>query len=522
MGDFSRSPSEMLAASQQQGYLGLHIEQGVPVLDRDLNLLHDLLAARISSAFARHIGDGLPAGADGFAVKALEAPENIGNFSITAGQDGQPGTCLVAGMEVTIRTATTYLRQRPAPVALSTPTPPQPNPRRDLVYLDVSVTEVNAAADHDLANPRDVGMQTSVRLKLDWTVRVAEGRPIPQPEAGHSFYPLAELRRPHGTDTIDDSMITDLRQHRLTVSDLEQRLTVLEAVLLRPTFAQPPEPQIVPRRGAIGSKVMLSGTNFGNGSMTVFFRDKKAEIADRPSAHKLQVLIPPGLTPAGTDTDVRVTVSNQIGSTTSTETFKVVAAPAFGERGRQLEPPRLAPGDRLTINGFNLTAPNLRVVFVTSPNETPADQVVERTSTKIVVEVPAGTLPDNQLATTIPVILRSGDREVRSDDMLRIERRDVEPAFGDPEFNPSTARVGQTIRLTGRNFQFAPRVSFDYINRGTVRAPNATTAPNGIDVQVPPPAGGGGLGLGIAATITVETDAGSVTSTRQIVVTGSA
>ncbi|MGE5697827.1 MAG: IPT/TIG domain-containing protein [Candidatus Sericytochromatia bacterium] len=517
MGDFSRPPSKMLADSQQQGYLGLYIEQGVPVLDRDLNLLYDLLAARISSTFARHIGDGVPAGADGFAVKALDAPENKQNFAIAAGQDGKPGTCLVAGMEVTIRAATTYTGQTPTPDALSTPAAPQPNPRPDTVYLDVSVTEIDSAVDHELANPDDVGMQTSVRLKLDWTVRVAEGAGMPQPQTGHSFYPLAELRRPHGTDTIDSSMITDLRQQRLTVSDLEQRLSLLEAVLLRPTFAQPPEPQIVPRRGGINSKVMLSGNNFGNGSMTVLFGDgKPAEIVDKPSANKLQVLVPPGLTPAGTDIDVRITVRNQIGSTTSTETFKVLATPAFGRRGTQFTPAQVAPGDRLTINGFNLTAANLKVVFASTPNETPADNVLERTSTKIVVEVPGGTIPDNEVATNLQVILRSGDREVRSDDMLRVERKDAAPIFDDQQFSPLSANVGQQVRLSGRNFNFSPRVSFNY-SRGTVAATNLTAvAPNSISVTVPAPPDP--VDAQNPATITVETKGGSVTSARQLIV----
>ena len=46
MSDFSKSPQEVLRDSQDKGYTGIHIEQGVPILDRDLNLMHDLLAYR--------------------------------------------------------------------------------------------------------------------------------------------------------------------------------------------------------------------------------------------------------------------------------------------------------------------------------------------------------------------------------------------------------------------------------------------------------------------------------------------
>ena len=517
MGDFSRAPEKMLQSSQDNDYVGLHIEQGVPVLDRDLNLLHDLLSASMRSMFARHIGDGLPAGADGFAIKELPAPQNVQDFRIDAGQDGSAGTCLVAGMEITIRAATTYTGQMPTPAALTTPTAAQPDPRRDLVYLDVSVTEIDAAVDHELSNPLDIGMQTSVRLKLDWTVRVAEGEPVPKPPNGHKFYSIAELRRPRGVETIDRSMITDLRQRRLTVSDLEQRLAVMEAVLLQPSFAKPPEPQIVPRRGNINSRVTLSGNNFGNGSMTVVFgKDIRADVVEKPSGNKLVVLVPPGLTPAGTDTDVRITVKNQIGTTTSSETFKVLAAPAFDRRGAQFTPPQLAPGERLTINGFNLTAPNLKVAFATAPNETPADNILERTPTKLVVEVPAGTIPEIEVATTIQVVLHAGDREVRSDDVLRIERKDAAPSFDDQQFSSASANVGQTVRLTGRNFNFAPRVIFNY-TRGAVAATNIS-AVSAASLSVTVPAPPDPVDAQNPATITVETKGGTVTSTRQLFV----
>ena len=52
MSDYSTSPQDVLLANQQKGYVGLHIEQGVPLLDRDLNLLHDLISATMRSLIA--------------------------------------------------------------------------------------------------------------------------------------------------------------------------------------------------------------------------------------------------------------------------------------------------------------------------------------------------------------------------------------------------------------------------------------------------------------------------------------
>ena len=104
MSDFSRAPLEVLQASLQKGYVGLHVEQGVPILDRDLNLQHDLLAATARSLFGRYVGDGLAAAADGFAVTALPSGQSGQDFRIAAA-DGGPGSFLVGGIEVTIPTA---------------------------------------------------------------------------------------------------------------------------------------------------------------------------------------------------------------------------------------------------------------------------------------------------------------------------------------------------------------------------------------------------------------------------------
>ena len=57
MADFSQSPLDLLLTNQQKGYVGIHIEQGVPILDRDLNLLHDLVAATVRAVITRYIGN---------------------------------------------------------------------------------------------------------------------------------------------------------------------------------------------------------------------------------------------------------------------------------------------------------------------------------------------------------------------------------------------------------------------------------------------------------------------------------
>ncbi|MFE5689578.1 hypothetical protein, partial [Streptomyces sp. NPDC056512] len=113
MGDYSKSPQELLQSSRKQGYVGIHVEQGVPILDRDLNLLQDLLASTMRDILTRYIGNGTAQGDDGFAIEALPAQDgkNRHDFLITTGTAAK-GTCLVGGIEVRIEEAITYGSQQ--------------------------------------------------------------------------------------------------------------------------------------------------------------------------------------------------------------------------------------------------------------------------------------------------------------------------------------------------------------------------------------------------------------------------
>src|SRR4051794_25637708 len=130
MPDFSMSPLDVLVASQKRGYVGLHIEQGVPLLDRDLNLLQDLIGATMRSVITRYIGNGVPAGADGFSIQALSGIKAIQDFLIAAG--GSPGTFLAGGIEVSIPADMTY-KDQPGLPPLTTPGA-GPDLRTDIVY----------------------------------------------------------------------------------------------------------------------------------------------------------------------------------------------------------------------------------------------------------------------------------------------------------------------------------------------------------------------------------------------------
>jgi hypothetical protein len=511
--DYSQSPQDLLLANQQRGYVGIHIEQGVPVLDRDLNLLHDLVVATVRSVITRYIGNGAPAGADGFAVQALPAGQNSEDFQVAAADSG-PGTALVGGIEVTIPAAITYTSQPGVP-PLTTPTSAG---RTDIVYLDVSLTEVDGTVDTDLTNSQDVGVETSVRLKPGFVVRVAEGGPVPAPPAGHVFYPLAQLVRPVGQDTITATMITDLRQRRLTVADIEGRLSLVEEILLLPAFVVPPAPQFVPKSGVINQAITLNGTNFSVGTAKVIFGNEPARIVGAPSGNQIVARVPGGLTPAGTPVQVNVTVTNAGGAVVSNDIFTVEPAPAFADPGGQFSPVHGTPGTQVTINGFNFNVGGLQVQFVPpgGAGAVTATVIGTPTATQIVAQVPAGLVPAGSTSADVQIAVTTTAGSVVSDDTFRAELSIPAPVFVTPpapQFTPKIGSGGQTITLNGQNFNFAPvSVKFDTVTAIIVGAPSATQ----IAAQVPV----GMTGTPKQIKITVTTAGGSVTSTDNFTVTG--
>jgi len=380
MSDYSKSPLNFLLANQQKGYVGLHIEQGVPLLDRDLNLLHDLITATVRSVVTRHIGNGIATGADGFAIQAMPAGQQSQDFRIAAAAAG-PGTCLVGGIEVVIPAGgTTYKAQAGLP-ALTTPSAAQPDPRVDIAYLDVFLDEVDGTADPELNNSFDVGMQTSVRIKPGWVVRVAEGIPPPTAPAGHVFYPLAQLQRPRGSDTIDQRMITDLRQTRLTVSEMAQRLALLEQLLLKPEFA-PPGSQFSRPFGGPGASIILFGSHLDLGTVSVRFGMTVATIVGSPTPSQITVTVP-----SASPGPVKITVQTGGGSVTSHDDFLVLPPPPdFAASPHQFNPTKgPATTTNVTLFGSNFNFGPVSVRF----GATVAVIVGTPTATQIVATVPA-------------------------------------------------------------------------------------------------------------------------------------
>jgi hypothetical protein len=209
MGNFSRNTFDPL-----KNYVAVRLQQGVPVLDADWNELSDVSRQELYDAFNLAFTDGIQPGGFDFEVGFRPEPND---FNILA------GAALIQGRPVRVRNNLRYSTQpwtdpqRAARdgVAVIPPltTPPGPPegapPRIDIVYLDVWDREVGSTEDANLINPA-IGVETSVRLKREAAVRVAEGTTeLPTAPAGHVFMPLALLRRPRNQAQITN--IEDIR-----------------------------------------------------------------------------------------------------------------------------------------------------------------------------------------------------------------------------------------------------------------------------------------------------------------------
>jgi hypothetical protein len=301
MGNFSKQPNDVLLASLIKNYVGVYIEQGVPVLDRDLNLLQDIISGTLRSVVSRFIGDGVLAGTSEFAIRAIPANND---FRILA------GFVLVDGIDVFNAADLNYSSQAGVP-ALTTPGAA----RNDTVYLDVSLIEVTGNQDADLLNSGDVGLQTSVRQKVVWVVRVAEGATTPPaPADGHTHFPLARLARTAGQAQIQTIMIIDLRRQIMSLAETI-RLLFLPAFATANPFS--------PTSGGPGANTTINGRNFNVGTLTASFFNNTASATATVSnitATTATVTVPAGF-PNG---PARITIANQFGSDTSATTFNVL------------------------------------------------------------------------------------------------------------------------------------------------------------------------------------------------------
>jgi hypothetical protein len=216
-------------------YVGVRLQQGVPLVDADWNAMEDTRRFEVRSFLKWFVGDGIPEENDGFRIVG----QGVANdFQISQGFTGAVdavrniGRCLVDGMDLIIQTDAMFRGQ---PLHVS-----QPGAGALAAALGVSTVAEMAELDGTVAvfidgwerlvTPSEdptlvfsgLGTESCARLKREWVVRARVGSAAPVAGdadfvIGHSYCLLATIARRTGVQEVDAADVTDQRERGLLV-----------------------------------------------------------------------------------------------------------------------------------------------------------------------------------------------------------------------------------------------------------------------------------------------------------------
>ncbi len=352
---FSKAPSDVLRGARESGYNEVLIAEGVPLLDRDINALGDLAAARLYEAFERRFGNGAVTtdahGDRGFAIKAVSedpvSPANEDDFVISA------GSFLVGGILITCPADVRYSAQEAGQAPLARPREAQwgdPRNRVDVAYLDVWIEEESGSN-----NASDLGAQTTTLSVPRWAVRVAEGGALPPEPRGHRYCPLAAILRPTRGELrglVSNEQIEDLRVRIRSLREIEDRVAAIRSAA-QLSFVDvnnkyiPIQPVTVTR----GNEIVVTGyrMHVGKAIATIDGREVPAKhVSEGWFGAGLRIIIPPPIEP-GTR---YLYITNGFGGNGWLLTLNV--ATPFVSTTTVPSLKRYPQGDSLTLYGENL------------------------------------------------------------------------------------------------------------------------------------------------------------------------
>jgi hypothetical protein len=188
---------------ERKRWVGIRLQQAVPLLDRDWNELEDI-RRHVEWVLRRfYIGDGAP-DEDGFRILAL--PGVADDLLVRAGHYS------IGGYDVWLPDDTRLSELRGG--ARLPALPAGGDAVALVICLQAQITRVTAAEDPDLLNPQDISMETCVRDRLDpvLTVVPADG------ELPADSVTLASLKRPAAAGPLTDAMLTDARRRNLCLA----------------------------------------------------------------------------------------------------------------------------------------------------------------------------------------------------------------------------------------------------------------------------------------------------------------
>ena len=385
----------------------VRLQQGVPIVDADWNELDDIRKFEMRAYLKWFVGDGIPDGSDGFRIDAVGGvaddfiirvgvPAAVGSPGVVEVGLRNTGRCIVDGLDVIIAADVRYKLQS-APVG-ATPIAAIPVLNGAVtVYLDVWERLVTSQEEPGLVLA-GIGTESCARVKREWCVRTRAGATVPvspEPEfvAGHAYYALCTINRklsaPNVPANIDAADLTDRRHRGMTLSAMEMRLARMEKLLLFPVFTQ--VNPLVPKAGAVGAQITLSGRNFDIGTPVVTVGGLPATLVPPVTAAQIKATVPNLV--AGT---YPVTVSNDGGGpVTCPDPFTVVVGGGGGGGGggqpaptfrvvNPIIPLSAKAGATINVFGDHFDVSNLKVSF----NVTAA-VLQSSNATQITLTVPA-------------------------------------------------------------------------------------------------------------------------------------
>lgn len=221
-------------------YVGVRLQQGVPIVDADWNELEDARRFELRSFLKWFVGDGVPSGNDGFRIVGTGA---VDDFTISSGVTAPVdpvrniGRIIVDGLDVMIEGDIGFKAQKlhksqgagADAEAAKLGFPGSPVPKIDdlpavvgtvTVYLDVWERLVTPTEAPSLVLP-GLGTESCARKKREWVVRARQGSNLPasaDPDfiAGHSYYALARIAR-QGAGAVNAADVTDRREQKLVM-----------------------------------------------------------------------------------------------------------------------------------------------------------------------------------------------------------------------------------------------------------------------------------------------------------------
>lgn len=194
----------------------VRLQQGVPIVDADLNELDDIRKFELRAYLKWFVGDGVPEGNDGFRIDSI-GPGEVDDVLIYSGFLGYPlgwpvtqelralhrvGRCIVDGLDVIIDSSIRFKAQPLYGVNGLGATRIDAIPAIDgevIVYLDVWERLVTIQEEPALVHTA-LGTESCVRMKREWAVRARAGTTAPTPGGpdyvtGHSYCGLAIITR---------------------------------------------------------------------------------------------------------------------------------------------------------------------------------------------------------------------------------------------------------------------------------------------------------------------------------------